>query len=471
VDSIAQHREKPGVVSRFRFAAMKSHGDSLKEPSAPPLRNGRRDRSAGLGSLRKMVHTRRNSVHGLNMAVDSSEYRHRSRQGRTGRQREVALAFPIAPAHLFAVTRGVTDYASRHARWLLSTHGESANLPIQSLRGWRGDGIIAILATPDDARVARQFQKRGIPVVTFSATLSRPGVPRVRTDGLSIGRMAAEHLVSRGYPHFGIYGLQGVAYSSDRGQAFMERLQQAGRPCSMLQSPKTFSAAQPWDNEIRALSRWLKRLPKPVGIFAVNDYRAQLVTSACKRCGLRVPRDVGVIGADNNHVICEFSSPRLSSVDCNWQSVGFQAAELLDRLMSGQPPPAEDVLVPPAGVVQRMSSDFIVVTDPRLRETLDVVQAHLAEPFGVERLVAISGLPRRTLELAFARELGCSPYHFLCAQRVEKAKQMLAEASASLTEVARRCGFHDLRRFRLVFRRHEGISPAEYREEQMSRLS
>src|SRR5690349_19544400 len=102
------------------------------------------------------------------------------------RDREVALAFPIAPAHLFAVTRGVTDYASEHGQWLLTTHGESANLPIQRLRGWKGDGIIAILTSTVDVRAARRFWNQGIPVVTFSATLPRPGVPRVRTDSAAI---------------------------------------------------------------------------------------------------------------------------------------------------------------------------------------------------------------------------------------------------------------------------------------------
>jgi LacI family transcriptional regulator len=374
----------------------------------------------------------------------------------------VALAFPIAPAHLFNVTQGVTDYATQHGRWLLSTHGESANLPIQSLRGWRGDGIIAILTSEADARVARRFWKRGIPVVTFSAALTRPGVPRVRTDSFAIGELAAEHLLRHGYAHFGLYGLHAVAYSRDRGDAFARRLEQAGAVNSILESPNTFSTSRPWDNEIGSLVRWLRRLPKPVGIFAVNDYRAQLIISACKMCGLRVPQDVGVIGADNNHVICEFSAPRLSSIDCNWQRVGSNAAELLDRLMSGEPAPAEDLLVPPAGVVQRASTERMI-SDPRLRPTLDYIRGALHEPFGVERLVAVSKLPRRTLELAFRRALQCTPYDYLCSQRVELAKGMLAVEAASLSEIARRCGFRDLRRFRLVFQRLQGMSPADYR--------
>lgn len=74
------------------------------------------------------------------------------RPRRRKQERQVALAFPIAPAHLHAVTRGIVDYAGQHGGWLMTTHGESADLPIESLRGWNGDGIIGILqlSTPEE---------------------------------------------------------------------------------------------------------------------------------------------------------------------------------------------------------------------------------------------------------------------------------------------------------------------------------
>jgi LacI family transcriptional regulator len=202
-----------------------------------------------------------------------------------------------------------------------------------------------------------------------------------------------------------------------------------------------------------------------VGIFAVNDYRAQLVASACRLCALRVPSEVGIMGADNNQVLCEFHAPTLTSVDCDWYRVGFEAAALLDRLMNGDPRPADDLLVPPKGVVRRASTDFRVVDDSRLVLALGYVRDHLGEVFGVERLIAVSGASRRTLEFAFLRELGCSPYHYLCRQRVERAKQLLREAPRkTFAEISRSCGFHDARRFREVFRRVEQTTPARYRQ-------
>jgi LacI family transcriptional regulator len=297
-------------------------------------------------------------------------------------------------------------------------------------------------------------------------------------DNAAVGALAAEHLLGRGYERFAFYGLEEVAYSRERGESFVSRVEKGGGKCARLLSPNTFHAGRLGEHELQAVDAWLKHLRRPVGIFAVNDYRAQLLANACRLQALRVPRDVGIVGVDNNHVICEFTSPTLTSVDCDWYQVGYRAAELLDRLMKERgrrrgkmrseegaaKTPLEDLLVPPAGIVQRISTDLRVVEDRRLWTSLDYIRDHLGEVFGVERIIAVSGISRRTLEMVFFTELGCSPYHYLCGQRVERAKGLLAaEKEMRLQEISSRCGFHDLRRFREVFRRMEGISPAEFR--------
>jgi transcriptional regulator GlxA family with amidase domain len=68
------------------------------------------------------------------------------------------------------------------------------------------------------------------------------------------------------------------------------------------------------------------------------------------------------------------------------------------------------------------------------------------------------------LEQRFRDSLGSTPYAFINDLRVERAKRLLAEPNkTSLTEIAAACGFSDLRRFRLVFRRLAKLTPAQYR--------
>ena len=70
--------------------------------------------------------------------------------------------------------------------------------------------------------------------------------------------------------------------------------------------------------------------------MACYDVRARHVLAACRSLGILVPEDVAVIGVDNDELICELTSPPLSSIEQGARTIGYQAAALLDRLMAGR---------------------------------------------------------------------------------------------------------------------------------------
>jgi LacI family transcriptional regulator len=411
--------------------------------------------------------------HGLisKFGLDAREHALRARRklpsaGLAGRPRRIALAFSILPATLHAVMRGVSEFAAKQGKWILTTHGEATQVPLDGLHGWNGDGIIALLDTPSEARAARRFFMRGTPVVTFSGTLHDPGVPRVTTDDAAIGRAAAEHLISQRYERFALFTLGGSAYSAARGAAFAARLRASGKTFATYESPAGSSLSPAWHDETQALMDWVRALPRPTGVFAVNDYLAQRVTEACGDCDIRVPNEVGVVGADNNSVLCESSMPTISSVDCDWHGIGYHAAALLHRLMNGGDPPEEDQVIPPQAVASRASTELWRVADTRLSLAMTYVRDHPGELFGVERLLDLCGISRRTLELIFRQHLGCSPHQFLNRARVEHAKRLFREhGRPTVEQISQQCGFRDVRRFREVFRRVEGVTPMAYQRQ------
>lgn len=398
---------------------------------------------------------------------------------RRRRLRRVALAFPTHFAHLPAVVRGIARYAQQHGNWLLTTSGEAFDLPVQSLARWHGDGIISYLQSDADAAAARRLH---VPVVTFVGLVRQPGVPRVMMDHAAIGRLAADHLLGRGFRHFAFYGLEGLGYSADRQEAFAQRIAKRGFTADHYLSPSLTGArghatadppgrrsdallhTHPWDDEMEALAAWLERLPTPVGVFAANDSRARLLADACRLVGRRVPQNVAIIGVDNYEIACEFGSPTLTSVACDWTQLGFAAARLLDRLMHGGRPPARDQLLQPSGVVARQSTDVMIVDHPAVARAVDHARNHLNEPFGVEALVQAAAVSRRHLEIAFFRSLGCTPAHYLAKLRVEKAKDLLQSTDLTLTSIARDCGFTDLRHFRRLFQRLADTTPRKFRK-------
>ena len=136
------------------------------------------------------------------------------------RAKEIALAFPRG-AHQEVFITGVLRYALEHdCNWSYVTAPESLALSVLDLRGWRGDGIIAALNTPAEAACVKELK---IPIVNISGTLPKTPVPRVSLDNGLVGRLAAEHLIERGFREFAYFGLRDVAYSAVRQQAFDAR--------------------------------------------------------------------------------------------------------------------------------------------------------------------------------------------------------------------------------------------------------
>jgi LacI family transcriptional regulator len=332
---------------------------------------------------------------------------------------------------------------------------------IDWLREWPGDGAFVLITDARDARLARSLP---MPLVNLAGHLEVAEVPTVTVDHRLIGVRAAGHLLERRFRRFGYYGIHGKWYSLQRRLGFTETIQAAGGSCEVLEVRDLERQPGEWVDQQEELESWLLRLVPPVGVMASTDLRAGMLLDACQRLGLRVPEDVAVIGVDNDPVACEFSQPPLSSVSRNDHEVGYRAAQLLDRLIRGGERPGEPLRIEPDGVVARRSTEVLAIDDPEVAAVVDQMLVRLHENFGVEALLGHTGLSRRRLEQRFRHSLGRSPAAFLNEQRVEKAKKLLeADDGRSLTDIATACGFAELRRFRMVFQRMTGKSPAGYR--------
>jgi LacI family transcriptional regulator len=253
----------------------------------------------------------------------------------------VAVLCPASVPWMAECLRGIKSHADRLGGWQLVTSPPSLrsageeDVHLPALKTWRGDGVIACLTTRAEERMASRLP---MPIVNLSAW-QPPGteISRVNADSLRIGCLAAEHLLALGLRHFAYYGIEGPWYSEVREQGFASRLQKAGLSCAVFRQPKRPGASPSWRARHLKLAHWLSALPKPVGIFAVQDYRARVVMELCERLGLAIPDDVAVLGVDNDPTTCEYCRPTLSSVSRDPFACGVAAANVLDRLMRGLP--------------------------------------------------------------------------------------------------------------------------------------
>ncbi|PWJ17466.1 GlxA family transcriptional regulator [Jannaschia seohaensis] len=111
-----------------------------------------------------------------------------------------------------------------------------------------------------------------------------------------------------------------------------------------------------------------------------------------------------------------------------------------------------------AAPMRRLASEDAVIQD---------CQAWLADGYreadAVPRMIARSGLPRRSFDRRFRAATGYSPKDYLQSLRVEEAKQCLEREEQSVDAIAEAVGYADARAFRRLFRKMTGLSPAEYR--------
>ena len=97
-----------------------------------------------------------------------------------------------------------------------------------------------------------------------------------------------------------------------------------------------------------------------------------------------------------------------------------------------------------------------------IKQVMDWIRSHCAEPLRISDLVRISGYSRTRLFALFATEAGLSPNDFLLRCRIERAKELLRANAAPLTQVALDCGFSSSSYFSTVFRKYVGCSPRQW---------
>tara|TARA_R110000850_G_scaffold157962_11_gene282066 strand:+ start:1019 stop:2176 length:1158 start_codon:yes stop_codon:yes gene_type:complete len=373
---------------------------------------------------------------------------------------EIALAINVGITHLERVVRGIREYAERHTDWRFLISPETHYLSPAALEGWEGDGVIALANSDDDIRVLKSLN---CPVVNLSGAAGASAFPRVRPDYGQIGRMAAWHLLDRGYRRFGFYGIADIWYSECYESGFHNELSSRGLECSVLRVPATLGEKTRWDIGQGELELWLGTIKPPFAVMAAHDPRAAMVIRACERVGLRVPEDVAVIGVNNDSVACESCRPPLTSIERNDAEIGLEAARLLDRLIEEKPKPTEDKVVVPGAVQDRLSTDSLAVDHPDLLKAIEYSREHFREQIGVADIVEANPRSRRWLEDAFAENLGCTPRSFLFRLRIRKAQKLLTDTPDMLPgEVAVQCGYSGTRQLNAHFRAEMGMTAKEF---------
>lgn len=315
-------------------------------------------------------------------------------------------------------------------------------------------------------RVWPQLRKRiqllDLPWVNVLYHMHRPGIAGVYSDPKMRAELGAEHLIERGFKRFaGIYNPENT-HSNAIGQAFKRRIMM--EELTYLDLPIDFNyEVKHWDKLARNLEKMIRSLPFPAAFFIAEPINARLFVQLAQEMGLSVPHDVAVVCHKNFESTLGVPTS-ITAVKSDFESVGYEAARLLDRLMAGEPVPPDPILVPPIGLAARESTDYFAVEDPVVAEALRYISSNLSKPLRVDDVAYKCNVSTSGLQLKFQKALGRGVGEEVRRLRIALAKRLLQGKTMTVNEAASRSGFIDGNKMARIFRREVGQTPTEFRE-------
>jgi len=339
------------------------------------------------------------------------------------------------------------------------------------LKRWKADGVVARVETTEMAKTVNRLK---LPTVHLRNVQRPRRSGLLETDHQVCARLAADHFLQHRFQHFAFCGYPGINFSDQRRASFVEHVRAHGHTVNAFEPPHRATKVDDLiSREARGelpntqLVGWLQSLTTPVAVFACNDIRGRQVLTACLRAGLNVPDDVAVLGVDNDEVICDLSTPPLSSVEPDTKRIGYEGAALLDRLMAGESAPKEAILIPPKGIHIRQSSDVMAVADRDVVTALRYIRDHACDGITVDDVARRVTLSRATLDRRFQLALQRSAKTEIDRIRVNRAKQLLIETKYKIGAIATMTGYARAPQFVTAFKRLIGFTPGKYRSDAM----
>jgi LacI family transcriptional regulator len=383
---------------------------------------------------------------------------------------KVAIFFESSAVNDRRITRGIIKYSALCGPWLFYSkmhpfymlQGRDAwrKKILPELRTWRPDGIIAHV----DTTKAQELMELGVPIIL--QPLREPvrlGSSVLGDDNQAVGEMGAKYLLELGFKNYAFCGFPDVYWSEERSKSFAERICQAGLEPYIYEPPESHRRSFV-EEDREFLCEWLISMPKPIAVMACNDIRGQQVVDACSLRGIITPDEVAVLGVDNDDLICDSTNPPLSSVALGTEKAGYEAAQLLDRMMHRKKKRKwPKTTIHPTHIMSRQSTDILAIDDPEVAMAVRFIRTHRRSEIGVHEVVDATTLARRALEQRFKTILKRSVYQEIRRVRVEQVAQMLLETTMPVYKIALTLGYSSSEHIARPFRKEKGMSPQEYR--------
>ena len=357
----------------------------------------------------------------------------------------------------------IANYAERRGNWRFVFGAEATVEAFRFLRTVDCDGAIVRVLSP---AMKREAMKVRFPLINISSWLEHPGVPTIRHDYHTCGRVAAEYLLKKNFRRFGCVIVPGGCIPR-RSRMFLETLQARGLNVRQfhLHNPKPFMRQPVSAAERRRFVAWIRTLQPPAALVLMDDWDAPSLMRAGCEAGFEIPRDLAVLSIGVHSETLAACPVPLTAVQEDHETQMKLVVENLEQMMSGRRMSERLVEVPPLGVIERASTATLAIEDHLVARALEYSRARASEPINIATVADQIGISRARLDRRFLEATGQTPHDYLVQQRIRKAQEMLmAKPPRSLKDISLACGFTNRRRLNLVFKQITGSLPAQWRQ-------
>ena len=377
------------------------------------------------------------------------------------KKRKIILMLDSSRAADRGIIRGVVNYSNLRGEWTyyrssplfqkMPFSGDYYNDEIwQKLNTLEADGLIGYL--PDDKTLLEKIRDCGFPAVILPVSSQVEGMVNISQDKKT-GAMAAEYLLGLGFKNFGYCGMK-YNWNKIRQKSFSDIIHSAGFDLSV--APEGASSSD--------LAQWLISLEQPVAIMACNDERAAELIQLCMECRIKIPTQAAVIGVDNDEMICTLTNPPLSSIQMNFETVGYNAAETIDRLLSGQEiSDISELCCRPTEIICRASTDTLEIDDIEVANAVRFIRNNVRRAINVKDVHKNSMLSLRALQLRFRKALNRSINQEIHRERIAEMCRQLLNSNLTIQQIAYRMELGDIKHVSRIFKKETGMTPIEYK--------
>lgn len=355
-------------------------------------------------------------------------------------------------------------YAGKHD-WLLEISGTWMG------PGWYGDGIITDYFSLEELSSIRNFRK--IPVISREIH-PEPNIRSVIGDTNRIAELTYRHFAGKGYTVFAALesrewpgGTLNIPH--DPVIALRRLLESKGIPLHqcMWDPLRVHDARTDYASMVKILTQFFIALPKPAALFVPNECYLGTVYRVLMALKLRVPEDVAVLCNTDNISTTDTALIPTSCISGANKETGRKMCALLNQMLNGKKVPRTPVLVTPAAVIPRRSTDALVMPDAKLTEAINFLQNNFEQFISIKDAADRAGISVCMLNRKFQRYLGKTLYQYLLELRINRIRDLLDGSTLSLDEIAARTGYGSKMALSLAFKRVVGVPPGKYRQERL----